>query len=244
MGEVDRRNDFNGLEKTELLPVNARHFANHQAFGEDSAHAAGDNTVADLDLFLAEHEIEDQALPLATADTARPVALQKAGNSRGCVGNQKDPGEAGTAADNTTDHALGDNHRHALDDTPFRPLVDGDSTKPAGRIFGNHPGRQSLYFLGLFEFQQAPQAFNLPRLFQHHRQKDSLKGQGVAGLADRRRMFARAGEQGIEVELGNGKTERYPSASLAPELSAHVFERTGHIRRITVTIPADALFGD
>jgi hypothetical protein len=57
-------------------------------------------------------------------------------------------------------------------------------------------------------------------------------------------LLADAGEQGIEVELGNGKTERYPSASLAPELSAHVFERTGHIRKVTVTIPADALFSD
>ena len=51
-------------------------------------------------------------------------------------------------------------------------------------------------------------------------------------------------ESGLEIEFDDGKTERFASAALAPDLSAHVFERTGRIRKVTVTIRADALFGD
>ena len=51
-------------------------------------------------------------------------------------------------------------------------------------------------------------------------------------------------EAGLEIELDNGETQKFPTATLAPELSAHVFERTGHIRKVTVRIPAATLFGD
>ena len=51
-------------------------------------------------------------------------------------------------------------------------------------------------------------------------------------------------ESGLEIEFNDGSTERFPDATFAPELSAHVFERTGHIRKVTVTISADTLFGD
>jgi hypothetical protein len=53
-----------------------------------------------------------------------------------------------------------------------------------------------------------------------------------------------AAEAGLDIEFADGKTESLPTATLSPDLSAHVFERTGHIRKVTVRIPADTLFGD
>ena len=163
MGKVDRGYDFDRLEEAELLSVNALYVANNQPFGKNPAHAAGDNPIADPDLFLAQDKVEDQALSFAAADTASPVVLQETGHSRRCVGNQKDPGKARAAADNTTDHTFGDNHRHPLDHAPFGPFVDGDGTEPAGRILGDHPGRQSRKFLGFLEVQQSPQRLFLER---------------------------------------------------------------------------------
>jgi fructose-specific component phosphotransferase system IIB-like protein len=88
VGKVDRGYDFDRLEEAELLPVNALYVANNQPFGKNPAHAAGDNPIADPDLFLAQDEVEDQAFSLAAADTASPVVLQETGHSRRCVGNQ------------------------------------------------------------------------------------------------------------------------------------------------------------
>jgi hypothetical protein len=51
-------------------------------------------------------------------------------------------------------------------------------------------------------------------------------------------------EPGLEIELDNGETESVVGTTLAHDLSAHVFERTGRIRKVTVTLSANALFGD
>ena len=82
MREVDRGTDFNRLEETVLLSVDALYIANDQPLWENSAHAAGHNTVTDADLLLAQDKVEDQLFPLAATDTTGPVALQEAGNSR------------------------------------------------------------------------------------------------------------------------------------------------------------------
>ena len=50
-------------------------------------------------------------------------------------------------------------------------------------------------------------------------------------------------EPGLEIEFDNGKTERIAGAGLPSELSAHVFKRTGRIRKITVNLKPGQLFG-
>jgi hypothetical protein len=49
---------------------------------------------------------------------------------------------------------------------------------------------------------------------------------------------------GLQIELDDGKTESFTNRALSRELSAHVFERTGRIRKVSVTVTADDLFGD
>ncbi len=51
-------------------------------------------------------------------------------------------------------------------------------------------------------------------------------------------------EPGLEIEFDDGKISHFPNASLSGDLSAHVFERTGHIRKVTVTVKTEQLFGD
>ncbi len=47
----------------------------------------------------------------------------------------------------------------------------------------------------------------------------------------------------LDVEFDDGESQRLESATLGTELSQHVFGRTGRIRRITVTLTTDQLFG-
>ncbi|MBT8107114.1 MAG: hypothetical protein KJP17_02695 [Gammaproteobacteria bacterium] len=49
---------------------------------------------------------------------------------------------------------------------------------------------------------------------------------------------------GLQIELDDGKTESCSTRALSRELSTQIFERTGRIRKVTVTINADDLFGD
>jgi hypothetical protein len=48
----------------------------------------------------------------------------------------------------------------------------------------------------------------------------------------------------MEIEFEDGKTERFPDSALPADLSTHVFERSGRLRKVTVTMKADTLFGD
>jgi len=49
---------------------------------------------------------------------------------------------------------------------------------------------------------------------------------------------------GLSVEFDDGNTSHFPNAALPADLSAHVFERTGRIRKVTVTVNTEQLFGD
>jgi hypothetical protein len=49
---------------------------------------------------------------------------------------------------------------------------------------------------------------------------------------------------GLEIELDDGTTESSATRALSREFSTHIFERTGRIRKVTVTVTADDLFGD
>lgn len=91
MREIDRGSDFDRLEKAELLSIHTLDVADHQPFRENAAHAAGDDAVTDLDIFLAQDEIEDQLISLAAANAPGTIFLEQAGDSRGSVGNQQDP---------------------------------------------------------------------------------------------------------------------------------------------------------
>jgi hypothetical protein len=51
-------------------------------------------------------------------------------------------------------------------------------------------------------------------------------------------------EPGLEIEFDDGKTSHFPNTALSGELSSHVLERTGRIRKVTVTVGAEQLFGD
>ncbi len=51
-------------------------------------------------------------------------------------------------------------------------------------------------------------------------------------------------QPGIEIERDDGRTERFDSATLSGELSAHVFRRTGRVRKVTVNLTSEQLFGD
>jgi hypothetical protein len=53
-----------------------------------------------------------------------------------------------------------------------------------------------------------------------------------------------AAGSGLQVEFDDGKTVHLPDAALSSELSNHVFERTGRIRKVSVTLRADQLLGD
>ncbi len=53
-----------------------------------------------------------------------------------------------------------------------------------------------------------------------------------------------AAESRLQIETDDGKTESFASPTLSRDLSACVFERTGRIRKVTVTVSADDLFGD
>ena len=53
-----------------------------------------------------------------------------------------------------------------------------------------------------------------------------------------------AAEPGLEIVFDDGSTADFPNSALSRELSSHVFERTGRIRKVTVTVTADQLFGD
>ena len=53
-----------------------------------------------------------------------------------------------------------------------------------------------------------------------------------------------AADCGLQVELEDGETLNLPSSVLPAELSSDVFQRTGRIRKVTVTMEAERLFGD
>ena len=53
-----------------------------------------------------------------------------------------------------------------------------------------------------------------------------------------------AAEPGLELALDDGETARHGNAVLSADLSAHVFERTGRIRKVTVTVNSAQLFSD
>jgi hypothetical protein len=51
-------------------------------------------------------------------------------------------------------------------------------------------------------------------------------------------------EAGFEIGFDDGTISNLPNGNLPRDLSNHVFERTGRIRKVTVTLHADQLFGD
>jgi len=51
-------------------------------------------------------------------------------------------------------------------------------------------------------------------------------------------------EPGVRVTFDDNNIERFPALALAPDLSASVFERTGRIRLVHVTVGSDMLFND
>ena len=51
-------------------------------------------------------------------------------------------------------------------------------------------------------------------------------------------------ESVLEIEFDNGKSAQYAHSALSSELSEHVFKRTGRIRKVTVNLRVDELFGD
>ena len=53
-----------------------------------------------------------------------------------------------------------------------------------------------------------------------------------------------AAEPGLEIEFDDGNTSHLPDGKLPRDLSDHVFERTGRIRKVTVTLRAEQLFGE
>ncbi len=56
-------------------------------------------------------------------------------------------------------------------------------------------------------------------------------------------MLADGAAPALDIELDDGTTSRFNDAGLPPDLSTHLFERSGRIRKVTVSISADALFG-
>ena len=51
-------------------------------------------------------------------------------------------------------------------------------------------------------------------------------------------------EPGLEVEFDDGESARFPNAALPDDISAHIFERTGRVCKVTATMRADQLFDD
>ena len=48
----------------------------------------------------------------------------------------------------------------------------------------------------------------------------------------------------LDIEFDDGTTSHLDDTRLPGELSTTLFERTGRIRKVTVTVIADTLFGD
>ena len=57
-------------------------------------------------------------------------------------------------------------------------------------------------------------------------------------------VLADAAVPGLDIEFDDGTTSHHDVAGLPADLGKHLFERTGRIRKVTVTVIADTLFGD